>query len=409
MLRLSNDSSRKCWNVDKRMRCKCKWHIWNVAAQQQRKAEVQIDDDVRQHTVQVRAQLKNKSIQVKWLYMAAFAGATVFGSAMLPAILLGFVGETSYVLWLNMWAVFTCWTYCVERKRRHVFIKMTQHICSTVFVCRPEMSEHAVERRGDASRVNVKSWPNMSALFIWGTYMDIKFGSAVVKNRFNFSFLGTQHVYCVHITLEMPLKHGSVCQFFRSDFFLSQHGKKTKLVQHLKVVHVFNTMSCGREEEVKLLVSAFSFAFTVSIFPSFSSGPYFFLCQLYFFSVRCPRYFNSLCSFLFVSTLSFSFPTCSFMSALSLNFNPIVSFLSSIPSLFVSTPFFSSQPCSSVSTLSFCPKVRLLRCSLVLWFQPTIFVSSFFPWHYRFHSTLFPFRVDFFHWFHETGGRIEKR
>jgi hypothetical protein len=30
--------------------------------------------------------------------MAAFAGATVFGSAMLPAILLGFVGETSYVL-----------------------------------------------------------------------------------------------------------------------------------------------------------------------------------------------------------------------------------------------------------------------------------------------------------------------
>lgn len=277
MLRLSNDSSRKCWNVDKRMRCKCKWHIWNVAAQQQRKAEVQIDDDVRQHTVQVRAQLKNKSIQVKWLYMAAFAGATVFGSAMLPAILLGFVGETSYVLWLNMW------TYCVERKRRHVFIKMTQHICSTVFVCRPEMSEHAVERRGDASRVNVKSWPNMSALFIWGTYMDIKFGSAVVKNRFNFNFLGTQHVYCVRITLEMPLKHGSVCQFFRSDFFLSQHGKKTKLVQHLKVVHVFNTMSCGREEEVKLLVSAFSFAFTVSIFPSFSSGPYFFCVNYIFF------------------------------------------------------------------------------------------------------------------------------
>ena len=56
--------------------------------------------------------------------------------------------------------------------------------------------------------------------------MDIKFGSAVVKNRFNFNFLGTQHVYCVHITLEMPLKHGSVCQFFRSDLFLSQHGKK---------------------------------------------------------------------------------------------------------------------------------------------------------------------------------------
>lgn len=287
MLRLSNDSSRKCWNVDKRMRCKCKWHIWNVAAQQQRKAEVQIDDDVRQHTVQVRAQLKNKSIQVKWLYMAAFAGATVFGSAMLPAILLGFVGETSYVLWLNMWAVFTCWTYCVERKRRHVFIKMTQHICSTVFVCRPEMSEHAVERRGDASRVNVKSWPNMSALFIWGTYMDIKFGSAVVKNRFNFNFLGTQHVYCVRITLEMPLKHGSVCQFFRSDFFLSQHGKKNKVgsasqscscIQH----HVMREGGGGEIVSFSVFVCLhrinISFLFVWTLF--FFVSTIFFFCQM---------------------------------------------------------------------------------------------------------------------------------
>lgn len=162
---------------------------------------------------------------------------------------------------------------------------------------------------------------------------------------------------------------------FRSDFFLSQHENRKdgsacqscSCIQH----HVM------REEEVKLLVSTFSFAFTVSIFPSFSSGPYLFLCHFLF--VRCPRYINSLCSFPFDSTLSFSFPTCSFMSTPSLNFSPIVSFLFSTPSLFISTPFFSSQPCSSVSTLSFCPKVRLLRCSLVLWFQPTIFVSFVFP------------------------------
>ena len=217
----------------------------------------------------------------------------------------------------------------------------------------------------------------MSALFIWGTYMDIKFGSAVVKNRFNFKFLGTQHVYCVHITLEMPLKHGSVCQFVRSDFFLSQHEKK-KLVQHLKVVHVFNTMSCGREEEVKLLVSAFSFAFTVSIFPSFSSGPYFFLCQLYFFSVRCPRYFNSLCSFLFVSTLSFSFPTCSFMSTLSLNFNPIVSFLSSIPSLFISAPFFCLNPAPPFPPYPFVLRFAFFVAALFCGFNPLFSFQVFF-------------------------------
>ena len=78
--------------------------VRNVVVQQQRKAEVEIINNARQHTVQLRAQVNNKSIQIKWLYMAAFAGATVFGCAMLPAILLGFVGEASYVLWLNMWA-----------------------------------------------------------------------------------------------------------------------------------------------------------------------------------------------------------------------------------------------------------------------------------------------------------------
>ena len=217
----------------------------------------------------------------------------------------------------------------------------------------------------------------MSALFIWGTYMDIKFGSAVVKNRFNFKFWGTQHVYCVHITLEMPLKHGSVCQFVRSDFFSPSMKKKVgsasqscSCIQH----HVMREGGGGEIVSFSVFVCLhrinISFLFVWTLF---------FFVSTIFFSVRCPRYFNSLCSFLFVSTLSFSFPTCSFMSTLSLNFNPIVSFLSSIPSLFISAPFFLSQPCSSVSTLSFCPKVRLLRCSLVLWFQPTIFVSSFFP------------------------------
>lgn len=170
--------------------------------------------------------------------------------------------------------------------------------------------------------------------------MDIKFGSAVVKNRFNFNFLGTQHVYCVRITLEMPLKHGSVCQFFRSDFFLSQHGKKTKLVQHLKVVHVFNTMSCGREEEVKLLVSAFSFAFTVSIFPSFSSGPYFF----------CVNYIFFLSDVLVIST------------------RYVPSFLSQ-PCPFRSQPVLSCRPCPLISTLSFRFCLQFLRCS----FQPRSF------------------------------------
>ena len=277
------------------------------------------------------------------------------------------------------------------------------------------MSEHAVERTGEAS--NVKSWPNMSALFMWETYMDITFGSAVAKNRFNFNFLGTQHVYCVHITVKVPLKHGSVCQFFRSAFFLSQHENR-KVGSACQSCSFFNTMSCRRAEEVKLLVSAFSSAFTVSIFPSFSSGPCIFLCQLYIFSVRCPRYFNSLCSFPFVSTLSFSLPTSSFMSTLSLNFNPIVSFLSSTPSLFVSTPFFS------VSTLllrfppsPFVLMVRLLRCSLVLWFQLTIFISSFFRLRYRLHSAFFlfvsTFSIGFMKlvelWSAPTSGRIEKR
>ena len=94
---LATTAGKRCWSVEPSTRRKCKWHILKctVAAQQQKRVEVHMADFEAQHTVQVRARVKKKSAQAKWLYMAMLGSGrslpplAVLGYARLPSILLG--------------------------------------------------------------------------------------------------------------------------------------------------------------------------------------------------------------------------------------------------------------------------------------------------------------------------------
>ena len=128
--------------------------------------------------------------------------------------------------------------------------------------------------------------------------------------------------------------------------------KTAKLIQHVKLVHIFNVLFCRGGEQLKLFVSALSFS--------------------------SQRIDLSLC--LFIWTLSFSCQRFPYMSALLVISVP--SFLRQ-PSSFCFNPVLSFQPCPFVSTLSLCLQIFPIS------FQPYPIVSTLsysfrllrpFPW-----------------------------
>ena len=125
--------------------------------------------------------------------------------------------------------------------------------------------------------------------------------------------------------------------------------KTAKLIQHVKLVHIFNVLFCRGGEQLKLFVSALSFSFqridlsfSLSLSPSaYSSEP----CP---FHVSDFLYMSAL--LVIASTLFFLLQSCPFISTLSFRFNPV--FVSSNLSFFVSTLSFRFNPFLFVSTFA---------------------------------------------------------
>ena len=125
--------------------------------------------------------------------------------------------------------------------------------------------------------------------------------------------------------------------------------KTAKLIQHVKLVHIFNVLFCRGGEQLKLFVSALSFSsqrIDLSLSLPIHLNLVLFMSAISL-HVSSPRYFSS---FLFASTLFFLLQPCPFISTLSFRFNPV--FVSSNLSYFVSTLSYRFNPFLFVSTFA---------------------------------------------------------